>query len=77
MSWNISASVSSVPKLWLVEDRLHLRGEPVALGLVGDADEFHAERAAIGQAQFFDQVAQRAVGFAEKSAATNLAIQVA
>ena len=76
MSWNIRCSVSSASSCGLIEDRLHPRGEPVALRLVGDADELNAERAAVGQAELLDQVAERAVGRAVESADADFAIQV-
>src|SRR5205823_12142766 len=60
-----------------VEDRLHLLLEPFALALVRDVgQEFRAERAAVGEAQFLDQVAQRPVERAVKTAADNLLVQV-
>jgi hypothetical protein len=65
-----------VRELRAVEDRLHTLQEPLALIAVGDVDELHADAAAIGIAQFRQQVAQRAVGRTVEAAAPDDAIQV-
>ena len=59
-----------------VEDRLHALDQPIALGLVGDVDELDAERAAIGGAELFDQIAKRAVERALKIALGDALVHV-
>ncbi len=59
-----------------VEDRLHSLNQPFALGLVGNAREFDAERAAIGGVQAFDQIAKGSVKRAFKIAMSDPLVHV-
>src|SRR5207237_3324989 len=59
-----------------VEDRLHPTLKPLPLDLVGDVHVLHAERAAVGLAEFGEEVADGAVAGPEEAIAAALAVEV-
>src|SRR5689334_10105110 len=51
--------------------------EPIPLGFIADAGELDADRAAIGQPELLDQVAECAIGLPQKAAMPDDSIEVA